>query len=199
MVKIRDSLLEREQKQSRDDRVFILVLAFLTTILLVMYILFTHVFFFVLVDGASMNNTLQHGDGLIANSLAKVDRGDVVIIQKGNKLIIKRVIALEGDIVRIDNLSHKVYITGKDGVERELKEDYILSSTTADYGTTQWLVGKNEVFYMGDNRRKDKSEDSRLNGCCSLGDVVGVVSDFSIRIKGFTTWLFKITGANVVE
>ena len=197
MVKIRDSLLEREQKQSRDDRVFILVLAFLTTILLVMYILFTHVFFFVLVDGASMNNTLQHGDGLIANSLAKVDRGDVVIIQKGNKLIIKRVIALEGDIVRIDNLSHKVYITGKDGVERELKEDYILSSTTADYGTTQWLVGKNEVFYMGDNR--ENSEDSRKNGCCLLENVIGVVGDFSIQIKGFTTWLFKITGGHVAE
>ena len=162
-----------------------------------MYILFTHVFFFVLVDGASMNNTLQHGDGLIVNSLAKVDRGDVVIIQKGNKLIIKRVIALEGDIVRIDNLSHKVYITGKDGVERELKEEYISSSTSADYGTTQWLVGKNEVFYMGDNR--ENSEDSRKNGCCSLEDVVGVVSDYSIRIKGFTTWLFKITGGHVAE
>ena len=113
---------------------------------------------------------------------------------KSTYSIIKRVIALEGDSVRITK--GKVFVKYSGQAEyTELKEDYIKeqNSTFASTGMpSEWTLGKNQVFYLGDNRRN--SEDSTEEGCCELSAVQGVVSEFFIKTKGFTTWLFNFLG-----
>ena len=83
---------------------------------------------------------------------------DIIIITQPNYLdhiLVKRVIATEGQTVNIDPIKHKVFIDGK-----ELDEPYIYEpikmAGNIEYPVT---VPKNKVFAMGDNR--NNSLDSR--------------------------------------
>lgn len=262
MEKVFDSLHERQLKIEKSNRIFTLVLSIIIAAVLTVVILFTTVFYFVDVEGGSMQNTLQHGDGLIVNRKADVERGDVVIIERNtvkeqivylqngkyelNKLnypleqvisvkkslgnsfdyvgesidykindgvlevegengalhvayqskyqVIKRVIAIEGDSVKIENGKVHLKKAGESDYS-ELKEDYVKEQnvTSVEPGSkNEWIVGEGQIFYLGDNR--EHSEDSTEDGCCSINDVRGVVSQFSINIKRFTTFLFKLFG-----
>ena len=46
-------------------------------------------------------------------------------------------------------------------------------------------VGKGEIYFLGDNRTV--SYDSRRLGCYLAEDIAGVVPDWAIAVKGFTT------------
>ena len=76
---------------------------------------FVMVFLFrvVSVEGESMTNTLQNNDRLIITTLySDLKRGDVVVTDNSNgtgKLLIKRVVAVAGDTIRIDYTSGQVY------------------------------------------------------------------------------------------
>lgn len=131
-----------------------------------------NIFFFrtLTVSGDSMNNTLLDGEKIImTNFCYSPDYGDIVVAQadklknKGTGLwgepIIKRVIAVGGDTVRIDFNSGEVYRN-----DVLLEEDYIKDLThLRSYGWMEsgetYTVPENCVFLMGDNR--NVSNDSR--------------------------------------
>ena len=76
-----------------------------------------------------------------------------------------------------------------------LQEDYVKepNSTFASAGGFDGYekpLKQGEVFYLGDNRLK--SEDSTEEGCCTMQEVVGVVSPFSLKTRGLTKVLFKL-------
>ena len=78
---------------------------------------------------------------------------------------IKRVIALEGDHVRIEN--GKVYLNGE-----ELKEDYLQDNVTTDSHSAllaDFTVPEGYMFAMGDNRLE--SYDCRDFGCIPLDKI----------------------------
>lgn len=90
--------------------------------------------------------------GLIANF-------KYYILEMGKESYIKRVIATEGEHVKIEN--GKVYINGE-----ELQEDYLqpdVVTTPFDGQFTDITVPEGYVFVMGDNR--EHSTDSRRFGC----------------------------------
>ena len=122
------------------------------------------IFTVVKVDGASMEPTLQHNDRLIVWRLGyQPDNGDIIVLHQEGKLpYIKRIIAVEGQNVDIDFVTHKVYV---DGVE--LDEPYIKEPTMRS-GDVQFPVTVDEgcVFVLGDNR--PQSKDSRSS---ELGEV----------------------------
>ena len=83
---------------------------------------------------------------------------------------IKRVIALPGEHVKIEN--GKVYIDGK-----ELQEDYLQPGVVTDVvgvGFSDFVVPENCVFAMGDNR--NHSTDCRSFGCIPLEKIESTVA-----------------------
>ena len=131
------------------------------------FVLFAMAFFFrhSIVDGGSMDNTLHDKEHLIISDVFYTPKqGDIVVVQDTSKAgihntlskpIVKRVIATEGQTVRIRSTG-EVYV---DGVL--LDEEYVCISDP-DYRYDElplMTVPEGCVFLMGDHR--DVSLDSR--------------------------------------
>lgn len=82
----------------------------------------------VTIDGESMKDTLFDGDrAILTNFLYSPQVGDIVAVdadQQIGKIIIKRVIATEGQTIKIDYDNNKVIV---DGIV--LDEEYVASDT----------------------------------------------------------------------
>ena len=158
----------------------------------VVLLLFTYIMRPVTVDGRSMNPTLVNQDKLVMfRQCYAPTRGDIVVVdnQEGHVLdengrvkasgyslhenIIKRIIAVAGQTVEVDEKAGKVYV---DGVE--LDEPYINEPTLSNDGAFIYpiTVPEGYVFVMGDNR--NHSTDSR-NPC------VGLVAEEDVLGKAF--------------
>ena len=91
------------------------------------------------------------------------------VLEIGKVSYIKRVIALPGEHVKIQN--GKVYVNGE-----ELEEDYLSSSvrTEAEGGLlVDFTVPEGTVFAMGDNRQE--SHDCRAFGCIPQDKIESIV------------------------
>jgi signal peptidase I len=111
------------------------------------------------VEGTSMLPRLEDQDRLFINKFAyrvgDIQRGDVVVFlypHDHSKSYIKRVIALPGDKLRIEQ-GH-VYVNG-----RRILEPYVPERFTDDRSEAQTVLPANEYYVMGDHR--SISSDSR--------------------------------------
>src|SRR5690606_37456468 len=124
------------------------------------------------VEGHSMHSTLAPGDRVFVNKLSyrlhDPNRGDVVVLHEltgsSERDLIKRVIALPGETIEIDNC--QVYIDGLRLDEPYLDASVVASRDWCEYGPTN--VPNEHVFVMGDNR--GHSSDSRQLGPISEDD-----------------------------
>lgn len=140
----------------------------------------------VIVEGASMESTLQDRDKLITEKISTqfgtIERFDIVIFDPHNdvdKYYIKRIIGLPGETVQI--IGEKIFIDGE-LVEEDYGKDPIEDSGIA---SEPILLGEDEYFVMGDNR--GNSTDSRIVGPIKKEDIAGracfcfwPLSDFGI-------------------
>lgn len=125
------------------------------------------------VEGQSMAPTLADQDRLIVNKLvyqlSEPRRSDIVMLYypaNPDKSFVKRVIAEEGDTVRIDN--GRVYVN-----DVPLADEYVPSEFRGhdDYGPT--IVPEGYYFVMGDHR--NNSSDSRHWGFVPKRYIIGKV------------------------
>ena len=119
------------------------------------------------VDGASMENTLFHGERLMVDKLTyrfrEPRRGEIIVLNMPRSRFIKRIIAVGGD--SIQERSGVIYVNGA-----ALDEPYVDNKTTMNWGP--FLVPEGHVWVMGDNR--PRSDDSRGTvGFLPNGDIVG--------------------------
>jgi signal peptidase I len=107
--------------------------------------------------------------------LRKPERGDLIVFrypEDPQRDFIKRVIAVEGDIIEARN--KKIFINGKLLNEPHIQhtDDLILPAELGprdNFGP--YYVPENRLFVMGDNR--DQSHDSRYWGYVDIEDVKG--------------------------
>ena len=167
-----DAPKESKYNFSKDiiDYIEIFILALGAVVLL-----FSFCFRLCTVSGDSMKNTLYDGESVIVSDIFyKPTRGDIIVFHDANELkkpLVKRVIATEGETVRITYLAYgmDVYITDVNGDTFKYSEPYANTSGNGgtppfSYGaigeTVEYTVPENKIFVMGDNR--NGSSDSRV-------------------------------------
>lgn len=120
------------------------------------------------VDGQSMRPTLEDGEFLLVNKMeyffGDVQRGDIVVFHfplNPDEELIKRVIGLPGDSVKVEN--SQVSVNGQ-----QLVESYIADIPRY---SGEWQVAEGHLFVLGDNR--NNSNDSKDWGLLPIENVVG--------------------------
>lgn len=184
-----EAAVEEPAKPFSDALDWISSIVYAIVIILVMNLFFFRI---ITVSGDSMNDTLVNNDRVVVTNFCYTPSyGDIVVVQADKILrqdtktygepIIKRVIAVAGDTIRIDYTKGEVYRNGE-----LLSEDYIKELTHLYIygymeGNRDYVVPENCVFVMGDNR--NVSNDSR-----NLTDV-GFVDEDKIMGKAFVRLL----------
>jgi signal peptidase I len=125
------------------------------------------------VEGQSMAPTLEDQDRLIVNKLVyrigDPRRGDIVMLYyplNPEKSFVKRVIAEEGDTVRI--VDGRVYVN-----DIPLKDDYVPSEYRSHDDWGPQVIPEGYYFVMGDHR--NNSSDSRHWGMVPKKYIIGKV------------------------
>lgn len=125
------------------------------------------------VEGMSMAPTLEDQDRLIVNKLIyrleAPRRGDIVMLYypvNPDKSFVKRVIAEEGDLVRI--VDGRVYVN-----DVPLKDDYVPSEFRSHDDWGPQVIREGYYFVMGDHR--NNSSDSRHWGEVPKKYIIGKV------------------------
>lgn len=155
------------------------------------------------VDGPSMKNTLQDGDRLVVVKLGKTfadikgqdyipDRYSIIIFHKigsvnsegGDRQLVKRVIGLPGERVKVNNGEVTVYNDAHPtGFNPDKNTDYEENIDAQTPGNIDLTVKEDEVFVLGDNR--NNSSDSRAFGTVPAEQIVG---ELALRIYPFSSF-----------
>ncbi len=169
-LELLEAELKKEQYKSRSNRILrntifsllvVAALAALTAVLLLPVLQ---------INGTSMTDTLQDGDIVAAVSNSKYKQGDVIAFYYNNNILIKRVIAVSGEWVNIDE-DGNVYVNDK-----LLDEPYISEKSLGQCNIDlPYQVPDGKCFVMGDHR--ETSIDSRNSsvGCVGEDVVVGKI------------------------
>lgn len=135
------------------------------------------------VESGSMLPTLEPGDRILVNKLSdNPSRGELVVFERPNGDLVKRVVALEGETVYFDEGLIKID-------DKWLEEPY-LTAGTGTYAPSAAIanceapegydegsactVPEGHVFVLGDNRRV--SYDSRNFGPVPRDDIIGTTA-----------------------
>ena len=118
-----------------------------------------------------MSPTYEEGQAVLVlrRSLFRpaLQRGDVVLVQHGRDVLIKRIYCLPGE-----EIDRRVSVFLKLSDTYDLS-DYYEQVPGKNKGKTRLLVPKDYVVVLGDNARA--SEDSRMFGPVPIGDIIGKV------------------------
>ena len=197
-----DNQSQKLNKTIRKNKLQIKIMAIVLSVLFIFITAFVvlgmiaeSVYFYTGVEGSSMKPTInasaqdskQAYDHVYVNTYQKGTYNDIIVIEhtgRGGdvKKVIKRLIAMGGDTVKIDNSDSsrtRVYVN-----DVLLDEDYLDLTRNSTFrgfssGQTTLTVPEGYIFYMGDNR--NGSDDCRayyyteVPFCEKVSNIVGRV------------------------
>lgn len=122
----------------------------------------------VYIPSESMVPTLNVGDKLMVTRVYdtnKIKRGDIVVFfsEELNEILIKRVIGLPGDHIKIHD-----GIVNVNGVD--IKEDYVKNNEKLD---NKFDVPDNKFFFLGDNRSRSNDARRWINPYIDASNIQG--------------------------
>ena len=160
--------LKRVRYNERYGRTVRSTIYILITVAAASILIATLVFPIFRIFGSSMTPTLEEGDIVASIRTTKFEHGDLVAFYYNNRLLVKRVIATEGEWVDIDD-DGNVYVNNQ-----LLDEPYVQDKSFDDCDITlPYQVPNGRTFVMGDHR--STSIDSRMKaiGCISDDLIAG--------------------------
>ncbi len=122
------------------------------------------------VSGDSMTPNIQSGDVILAVKNQEIEKGDVVAFYYGNKILVRRVIGVQGDWIDIDeNGTVSVNSTALD-------EPYVRQAVSGE-GDVEfpYQVNAERYFVLSDNRETAADSRTSVIGCISEQQLVGKV------------------------
>lgn len=174
--------MELEQQHSRSGSAFRELVETIVLTLVTYFLVRTFLFETYRVVGQSMDPTLEQDERLIVSKLSyrlhEPQRGDIIVFhdtQDRSRNLIKRIIGLPGEVLRIEQ--GKVFIN-----DRLLDDSYI--PNFSPYSQPPTAIPEGQYFVMGDNR--NNSSDSRSWGTLPAGSIVGKAT--------FTYWPLRLWG-----
>lgn len=130
----------------------------------------TFIFSSSIVEGISMEPTLQDEDRIIFNKLiylvSEPGRGDIVMIKKDNKNYVKRIIGMPGESIKMSN--HNLYINNEE--QHQTYVDRHGDILTGSFGPTE--IPHDYYYVIGDNRAVSKDSRNGL-GLIKRDEIAG--------------------------
>lgn len=161
------------------------VLVLIIVILAITLIVFTTTLTTITVDGKSMFPTLVDGDRLmLVKHSYTLERGDIIVFTRENRNNVKRILGLEGDVIRFD-FDNMTWVVNGEAYDEEYvdggySENYFaMSPQSMEIFTQEGLtVPQGHVFVLGDNRNIQGggiSMDSHIYGALDMSNIIGKV------------------------
>ena len=200
----------QKPKFSVSAEVFDWLEALLVSVVVIIFI-FSFVFRIVKVDGSSMEHTLHDEDYLIITQYNyQPKQFDLVVVaaesaelpdqsdkKAHEKLLIKRIIALENQVVDINYELGTVTVNGEVLDEPYIQKNYDdhMIPPSRESISYPYTVPPGKVFVMGDNR--NNSTDSRVLGALDKMEISGRAIIRAFPLPTFRTF-FKIPGTSPI-
>ena len=161
------------------------VLVLIIVILAITLIVFTTTLTTITVDGKSMFPTLVDGDRLmLVKHSYTLNRGDIIVFTRENRNNVKRILGLEGDVIRFD-FDNMTWVVNGEAYDEEYvdggysKNYFDMSPQSMEIFTQEGLtVPQGHVFVLGDNRNIQGggiSMDSHIYGALDTSNIIGKV------------------------
>lgn len=168
--------LNKAQPSVLSDLLFLFLKVLMIGMFLVLF--FTFMFGITQVQDETMDPAVKEGDLAIYYRLDKrYSKDDVVIVNINGETQIRRVVALPGDTVDMDERG--LVINGYSQIETDI---YTRTEPYVDGITFPVTLAQDEVFVLGDNR--PKAVDSRMYGAVKVSTTDGKLMTL-IRRRNF--------------
>lgn len=130
----------------------------------------TYMISVLVVTGSDMSPSLNKGDIVVMLNSAKYESGDVCCMYSRNRMLLKRVVALSGSSVEIDNAGN-VFSDGKlmDSIQQVDK-----ASLQTDI-SFPYKVPDETLFVMSDNGNKSLNDENLVSGNIEKRQLAGKV------------------------
>lgn len=161
---IEDSPVRGEKKQSHKSK----AISFILAIVIALFV--SQKIYIFKITSSTMSPTLKSGQFVVAVKKKEIKQGDLIAFWRGNKLLVKRVIAGPGDKVEID-MKGNVSVNDK-----KINESYINKKELGKSDISMpHSIDKDHWFCMGDNRKLSIDSRTVLVSDVSKNQIEGTI------------------------